>query len=395
MVYRESIQPKILDIVRGIKLERKINLYDLTLRVKDVLGLDFGAKLYPTLSSDKMVYKTTIGAKKINNIYKFERLYPASYILRIEYRTFSFEKKIEIDSDDEIEVELPAFHKLRLMLRDYQGLHVDKAELSLAREGRKLKFDIIDGEASIDIPPGSYFALIRSGKRTIAKLSLHVYGDKDMILLTSEESLHHRIIFYLGMLFVIISALVLIFRRDLNIFLSLLSISLIALSIYFPWWLLDGKSVDVSTKITLYPPLITSFISTTSTYGGEINLVPEIINQILSLILYILIVNGVVILISAFLKSKKRKALLIISIIISALSLILFFYSISQLTKIGIGSFQGHGRLDVSVLGEQIRNVDCSWGPHLGFLMILLTIPILTSALLLEIKRFKVKKNQD
>ena len=59
--------------------------------------------------------------------------------------------------------------------------------------------------------------------------------------------------------------------------------------------------------------------------------------------------------------------LLIISLLPLIISTILFSYSVSQLTSAGVGSFYGEGKVDVSVLNEQMENVICSWGPYHGF----------------------------
>ena len=74
-----------------------------------------------------------------------------------------------------------------------------------------------------------------------------------------------------------------------------------------------------------------------------------------------------VILSNLFKSGRKRMILLVISLIPLIISTILFSYSVSQLTSAGVGGFYGRGKVDVSVLNEQMENVICSWGPYHGF----------------------------
>lgn len=395
LIDRINIRPKIIDVIRGIRLEKRIELYNLIIRIKDVMGLDFGTRLYPTLTSDEMIDKINIGAAAKDDEYIFENLYPATYNLKIDYRGFSIEKDVELYSNKELEIKFPATHRLRLRLKDNLGFDLDEAKITLIRDRKEMILNVDKGTVHADIPPGNYFVKIESEDKTIARLYLDVYGDKDIILLTSEISALNHAIFYIGVLFSLASVIALIFKKNLNLFLTLLSVSLIVLSIHFPWWLLEGESVDISTRLTLYPPAMSSFISTDLTYGGEINTIPEIINLILSLIFYTLIANILIILASNFLRTRKN-VLIVLSVILSTLSMTLFFYSVSGLTEVGIGGFQGKGRIEISILGEQLHDVDCSWGPSLGFLMIGLSIILLSVMSIREMieGRFEMKRKQ-
>ena len=71
-----------------------------------------------------------------------------------------------------------------------------------------------------------------------------------------------------------------------------------------------------------------------------------------------------------------------ITIFISTLSVILliatigiFYYTMMQLTDVGVGGFMGSGDLDITLPGvadNQILN--CSWGPGIGFYLGIIAI---------------------
>jgi hypothetical protein len=46
----------------------------------------------------------------------------------------------------------------------------------------------------------------------------------------------------------------------------------------------------------------------------------------------------------------------------------IFFYAMSQITEIGIGSFIGNGDIETTLPGTaEVISIPCSWGPGLGF----------------------------
>ena len=54
-------------------------------------------------------------------------------------------------------------------------------------------------------------------------------------------------------------------------------------------------------------------------------------------------------------------------------SIVLYFFTMNEVTKVGIGSFMGYGDLDISLPGASDSViVSCSWGPGLGFYFIII-----------------------
>ena len=65
----------------------------------------------------------------------------------------------------------------------------------------------------------------------------------------------------------------------------------------------------------------------------------------------------------------------ILSIVLSTLGIVMliatisvFFYAMSQLTEVSVGSFMGNGDLEITLPGvAESKILPCSWGPGVGF----------------------------
>ena len=67
--------------------------------------------------------------------------------------------------------------------------------------------------------------------------------------------------------------------------------------------------------------------------------------------------------------------------------LVIFYFSVSELTKVSIGNFIGNGNLDINIPGGSMSVVSCSWGPALGFYLLLISAFILISLNLIKLKK--------
>ncbi|MCD6541868.1 MAG: hypothetical protein J7K38_00900 [Thermoplasmata archaeon] len=369
LVCSERFRLGLLDITRGISIEKKIKLYSLTIRVKDAMGLDFGPRLYPSLTSKEMFEKKVLSPDEESKVYVFRNLYPSNYTLKLAYRNYTTERNVFLNSDKNLEIDFPVTHRVEIRVKDYSAFDTHDVKAIFTRESKEVSTYSRNGVITATIPPGSYIATFLHENKLIARFPLNVYGEVKQVVISSEESPTHSFLYYSGMILFIIALLLFMFwKRQIRLFLSTSVISMLLLSLSLPWWLLSGESVKTVTKITIFPPAITSFISTTSTYGGEINTVPPIIIQIFTITLYLIILSMLAVILSNLFKSgRKRMILLVISLIPLIISTILFSYSVSQLTSAGVGGFYGRGKVDVSVLNEQMENVICSWGPYHGF----------------------------
>ena len=103
--------------------------------------------------------------------------------------------------------------------------------------------------------------------------------------------------------------------------------------------------------------------------------------MVLSLLSMLLAFSGLLIGLSLLTKNRFRKTTIMISTI-SVLLLIttisIFFYTMSQLTEIGVGSFMGKGELETTLPGVASSEMIMSnWGPSIGFYLTLITLIII------------------
>jgi len=58
----------------------------------------------------------------------------------------------------------------------------------------------------------------------------------------------------------------------------------------------------------------------------------------------------------------------------------LFFYTISQVTKIGVGSFAGSGEIEIALPGGGSETLLCRWGGGTGFYSGIIAFLLIISA---------------
>jgi len=83
----------------------------------------------------------------------------------------------------------------------------------------------------------------------------------------------------------------------------------------------------------------------------------------------------------------------ILAILIYIGSIVVFSYAMSELANETVGSFIGDGNLDVSIPGEKLyETISCSWGPSIGFYLLLCSIGVLIFAFYLITRKTIFKK---
>jgi hypothetical protein len=182
-------------------------------------------------------------------------------------------------------------------------------------------------------------------------------------------------------------------------FLLFLIMSILIIAILFPWWSLQGSSLDVKTTSTLYlvPLELVSTTTTSQVIAGELAFFPE---MFVSVMMAIPILTGIIIflVISTLMLNRMNKKqwqniLLIGALILLLCSLALFISAMSAFTEVGVGSLIGQGTLDVSIQGEDvIVPVLCQWEPGVGFWLYVLSSLILISTLIVMVYQKKKKR---
>ena len=139
--------------------------------------------------------------------------------------------------------------------------------------------------------------------------------------------------------------------------------------------------MDTETALYLSPPKQITFTSSSEVSAGEFTFLPGIFVDVLNVIIILLALGCGFIILNLIFEKYHKKKLQTFSLIISNLSFIgslsIFYIAVSELSKVGVGGFIGSGKMDIKIPGDGISLTDCSWGPSIGFYLILISIVIL------------------
>ena len=377
LIYEEPVSFNLLNRFRPWTAAISVSRYDLKLNVKDTLGLPPGIDPRPMLKSQEMIQQTSITAEQLGEgTYQFTDLYEATYDLTLSYKSCEYTETVSLSKDKTLDIVFPAEFTLETTVLNQIGKSVNTADLMLERSGQKIKGSITEeGNGEITAPPGTYKLTITKEDTTIASQQVSIKGDKSIDIISNQpSSLHQLLPIFLLILGVSILG-VLYWKRlpgfpktGLYIILALLLVS----SIFIPWWQLNGESNSIETvsETFLYPPTLITRTESNTIIGGEISEVPEIFTTVLSLISMLLIVTSSLIIILPFIQKRYPKIswiLTIVIIIFLILTIALFYITMSEVTKIGIGDFSGSGDISISLAGESDQqSIPSSWGPGLG-----------------------------
>ena len=246
------------------------------------------------------------------------------------------------------------------------------------RQGKTVSNSFEDGKGKIIIPPGTYEIIIQSDSEKIAAQSLIVKGDKSVDLISNHPSMIHTIAPLLILLVFAGLAGYFFWKKQKNYSIHLIIIAIVLLSLFFPWWMLSGDNGEVTTttKTMIYPSKLITITTTNQVIGGEISSVPEEFTMILSLLTIIIIAAGLLIIMELFINKKFPRISLIVSIlamIMLILTIVLFYVAMSEVTKVGVGSFADTNELSISIPGQTTNvSLQCQWGPGIGLYLVLI-----------------------
>jgi hypothetical protein len=276
---------------------------------------------------------------------------------------------------------------------------INSGEIILQRATKKYNSEIDnEGKAIVIIPPGKYELLVNSNNDYIAKHNIDIKSDKSLTIVTTQESSLHTIVTFLGIILVVSSIFLFLWKRNVHLTLNLLTIGFIIIALVSPWWFLNGNVNDISTntKTLLIPSKIITLTSSHSIIGGEISIAPPELSMVLDILAIILVSVCILLMLRIFLKNrliKISKIILISSILFLVLTVLLFYFAMSQVTDVGVGCFSGSGNLDISIPGlKEHAAIICNWGPGIGFyLCIIATICILSPIIMNITNKIKSK----
>jgi hypothetical protein len=382
LIEEEEITFGLLNRFIDVKKDFLIDLYDLKLEIKDSWYFPLEVDVNPKLTSSDMIEPITINAEKIGDgLYEFSNIVSGKYILKMGYKSFILEEDVLIPGTENLFLKFPAEYEISFDVMNSYGNTITDGTIFVSRNNKIENVEINhEGFARILVPPGNYQISIVSEDKEIAKQSVIIRGNKELDIVSNQDSMLHNILILIGILLVLFALIFMFWKKDIYTGLRILAIALILIALVSPWWVLNGEteSVETNAKTFLIPPKIVTVTMSDDAVGGEISNIPEEATMVLELIFLFLIITGLIIFISIFTKNKYRKTTTVFTIlgfILLIVSIAVFCYAFSLLTEIGVGSYIGSGDIETTIPGvSESTTIPSNWGPGIGFYLGIITI---------------------
>ena len=382
LVSEKQIKLGLLNSILKVKETFSIDYHDLNINVLDTWNFNPAISLNPTLTSNEMIEPVTlISTMEDDGKFTFSNLFPANYLLNMKYKSFEINKEVNIQNDEQLDLIFPAEYVVSFDFMDSYGRNLDDGNVIAFRNGKEKSSSINNkGRSDLIVPPGTYDILVRSKNVKISQLTIDVRGDKKIDVLTSKEPFLNNLIVNLCIFLAIGVFLFMIIKKRFFVSIKLFVIIFLIFALVTPWWELNGENetLTTSTKTLLVPSKIVSLSTSSEVLGGDVSQVPSEVTLVLNLLSIIIILSSLIILFGIILKNrfqKISKILSILSLVFLILTLVLFYYVMSQITEVGVGSFIGKDNLDISIPGTADNVVLlCNWGPGFGFYLVFLSL---------------------
>jgi hypothetical protein len=366
-----------------ITVQQTVNtpLHLLDLEIIDTWNLPIAIDVNPRLISSDMERPILITAsKKLFGYYQFHQLVPATYLIKLDYKSFKTETTLNLNQDVSETIYFPAEYTIKLDLYNTYGQPISAGHLQIQRENEEEHHDITTTNITFSVPPADYIMTIEHDGNRISQQPIEIRSDKTLSIISTEGSLTHTFLIILGLIILLIAAIQITRQHSFKPYFSLIFIGLLIISLGSPWWNLTGDNgqTTTSTNTLIYPPKIVTLTSTATIQGGEIAAVPEVLTTVLTILSIFILVTilffGIKIMIS---KDRSRLNTLITILIFIFLILItlLFFIAMQQITEIGVGTIFGSGELDITLPGGiGTDTINCIWGFSTGYYLIILAL---------------------
>lgn len=356
-----------------------LDLYDLTVNVKDKLGMAPGVDVRPFLTSSKMYKPINIKPETISSgTYVFRDLPAGSYEFQISYGAFKDTRNVKIpDTGDSINVEFSALFDLNLELLDSRGSPIrdNSKTIQITRKGQTI-CDTISHDETVTLPPGEYTINVYSDGKHIGIKNIKLTSNRKIKIVTTIKSIIPILVTGLVLVFIGEIFVLVIFKKiSLNTFLKLLAMSLILISLFQPWWVLNASSENLVAEKNTEMFIMPRTMIETLDYGNvrylDLATMPEMFTDFLG-VLMLVICSGFVLLGISFvpniiLKRRFYKILIFASVLFLILVAVAFSYGMSRICEISVGDLQGEGTLDMVLPDGTTAVMYANWGLGLGF----------------------------
>ncbi|KYK32034.1 MAG: hypothetical protein AYK22_00295 [Thermoplasmatales archaeon SG8-52-3] len=378
-----------------------LDLYDLKIEVKDKLGFSPGVNLRPILTSSEMEILNEITPKEASNgIFIFNNLPSAKYKFQITYGRFTDELFIDVPEDGDINnLKFSALFELKTKLLNSRGniIKDENYKINILRDGETI-YDNISPDNPLIMPPGKYTIQAHNDDELVGIKVVELSSDKDINIVTKIKPFLPILVTGIVLLFICEIVVLLLFKKfSLNTFLKLLALALVFLSIFQPWWTLNGYNdstfAEKNTEMFIVSGTMIEKIKYQDETYLELATLPEMFTDFLGILL-IIIYSGIILLSLSFIPNillRRRYFLVLISASILFLLLvsIAFSYGMSKITELTLGSLNGEAPLDVILPNGETTCMLSNWGLGTGFYLCVLSSIILLIAGVIDYMRRK------
>lgn len=397
-VANESVQLRYSRVVIPLKKTIELEQFDWAVTLRDLWGLSPEIDIVPRLTSTTMRTPTVLFPEQSStNYYRFTNLIPATYLLQVQYKSFTVEKEISIPSSDQ-SIEFPAVYPVSFHVYDSRGIGLKEVTIQLSRGGKAIEVQNDGSVFPVSLPPGTYEVQVLTQGTVIGKRSVKVISERTVDLITNQEPLYPMVVIGFAVAFAVACTLTSLVKREPEYSLFGCIISILVVSLVFPWWMLHAVSSDIGFTSTLFllPTTLITRTTTAQVIAGELTMLPETFTLAMMLIL---LLSGVIIFLCSLSlvlhwrrKKQYRSILMTGSILLCLCAAGLFIGAMSAFTEVGVGSVSGQGILNVFIQGDEaVVSLLCQWGPGVGFWLQILSVVLLVCTLVIQLYQ-KMKK---
>lgn len=380
----------------------EIELFDLAVRIKDKLDLAPGVEINPTIANEKIKTEKLFSDVSKDNEFVFRKLPAGEYIIQTSYEGIIDEIQHSLPENGDIVsmVFTPVF-MLDSRFFDSYGNTLSNKNVKLSRDNIDLKFTTDkDGYAELEAPPGQYLLTVKNREEEIIQQTMiDLKRDSELYLLTEEEPVYPNLILIFSIVIIgVFIAFLLSKKIGLNTCLKFIAIALILVSLVQPWWELNSQENEEDivrfSKTYLIPQQIVTTTMANDYVEAEPANLPAEFSDFLFAIVIVSLFTSLLLFFSSFVKKRRKTMLLlgILNVILLILTIVIFSYGFSELTKVGLGSFQDSGTLNILIPGtNEYVDIPASWGLSFGVYLIIISIILIIISVYYDKKYHKFK----
>jgi hypothetical protein len=385
IVYQDPVKLGLVEKVISSEKTIEIQRYNLNLKITDKWGQTPEVELNPTVSREQTdETKKIYGEKLQNGEYIFKNLTPNTYKLTLTFKSFVLNQDVKFSQDQNLALEFPAEYDIKLNVKDARGEPCQDSTIIVKRNNKQLEIRNQESETTVVIPPGEYQMEVYINNDLVGSRTIGAYGEQEYDLVTNNQPIYPTAILAICCLLIISSFAVSIYKKDKKYFLTLLAISLFLISIFMPWWEINGSAnqLKTSTKLYFIPNNMITITTTENAIAGEPSYLPDEFKLAITMIIILTIAGCVLLALNQFFmnngKKRLHKILKIFTMLLFIGSISVFVVAQNEVCRVSIGSIIGQGQLEIGVPGEsKINSVLSNWGPSIGFYIYLAAIIVL------------------